>query len=120
LRKQTAKSLKVGPVSVPTPAQGHRDEANGGRLAPPQPLPPSVAPSTLVTLRISGSVPSEVWNRIGTRILPKLKASGELTVGVDLAVRLTADGARRLSDEIAQAIQELGLQSGVRINLSSE
>lgn len=76
------------------------------------------APSRLVTLRISGSVPSEVWNRIGTKVLPKPKASGELTVGVDFSVRLTADAARRLSDEIAQALGELGLLDKVRQELS--
>ncbi len=118
LRKQTAKSLKAGPIAVVTATEGPGEKVGAGPEVPTLPLPPSVPPTTLVTLRVSGSVPSEVWNRIGTRILPKLKASGELTVGVDFSVRLTADAARRLSDEIAQALGELGLLDKVRQELS--
>lgn len=118
LRKQTAKGLKAGPVPVVTPTEGRPGPTDGGPQAPPQPTLPSVPPATLVTLRVSGSVPSEVWNRIGTRILPKLKASGELATSVQLDVRLTADAARRLSDEVGRALEELGLAGSVRIEVS--
>jgi hypothetical protein len=32
------------------------------------------------------------WNRLGTRILPKLRSGSELTMGLEFAVTVKADG----------------------------
>jgi hypothetical protein len=37
------------------------------------------------------TVPPEVWNRLGTKVIPKLKSGAGLTVGVEFAVSLNAD-----------------------------
>ena len=34
------------------------------------------------TLRLIGTVPPEIWNRLGTKIIPKLKSGADLKIGV--------------------------------------
>jgi hypothetical protein len=62
-----------------------------------------------------GTVPPEVWNRLGTKVLPKLRSGSDLKVGVDFSVRLKADTAQNLIAELQQILQELGLAGTVRI-----
>ncbi|MEK7372811.1 MAG: hypothetical protein AAB265_15280, partial [candidate division NC10 bacterium] len=61
------------------------------------------------------TVPPEVWNRLGTKILPKLRSGSELRVGVDFSVTVKADGAGSLVSELRQILQELGLAEAVRV-----
>ena len=35
------------------------------------------------TLHLIGTVPPEIWNRLGTKIIPKLKSGADLKIGVD-------------------------------------
>jgi hypothetical protein len=92
-----------------------------GRTENPAPvlqgLRRSASPSTsaTMTLRLVGTVPPEVWNRLGTRILPKLRAGGALTVGVDFSVTLDDQLARTLEAELKQTLADLGLAGQVRI-----
>jgi len=62
-----------------------------------------------------GTVPPELWNRLGTRILPKLRSGSDLKVGVDFSVTLKADSASTLIADVQQILQELGLTGSVRI-----
>jgi hypothetical protein len=116
LRKATAEALKSGVV---TPAV-----VPGPEPAPPTTISPAptVAPglaaspgSATRTLRLVGTVPPEVWNRLGTKILPKLRAGSELTIGLQFAVTVRADGAGALATELRQILQELGLAEAVRV-----
>ena len=66
-------------------------------------------------LPILGTVPPEVWNRLGTKILPKLRAGTDLTVGVDFSVTVNAAMAGTLASELRQILQDLGLSERVRI-----
>lgn len=70
-------------------------------------------------LQLSGSVPPEVWNRLGTKVLPKLRSRTDLRIGVDFSVRLAVEGASGLADELRQALQELGLNDTVRVKSGS-
>src|SRR3990172_12122994 len=80
LRKDSAKALKSGapPESVPGPSPQPGPEpitAPEPSLAPgPEPAPDA----TTKTLRLVGTVPPEVWNRLGTKILPKLRTGSDL------------------------------------------
>jgi hypothetical protein len=42
------------------------------------------------TLRLAGNVPPEVWDRLGTNILPKLRSGTDLRIGVDFSVMISA------------------------------
>jgi hypothetical protein len=60
-------------------------------------------------------VPPEVWNRLGTKILPKLRSGSELTIGLEFTVTVKADAAGGLVTDLRQILQELGLAQAVRI-----
>jgi len=109
LAKNVAQALKVGapPEPVPSAAAG---------LEPGPALGP-VAPTdvTTTTLRLVGTVPPEVWNRLGTKILPKLRSGSDLKVGVDFSVTVSSANAGILAAELRQALRELGLEDAVRV-----
>ena len=115
LRKDSAKALKTGapPEPVPSPQPGP------GPITAPEPsLEPGPEPApgaTTKTLRLVGTVPPEVWNRLGTKILPKLRAGSDLRIGLEFTVTVKADTAGSLAAELQQILQELGLGEAVRV-----
>ncbi|MBI3303488.1 MAG: hypothetical protein HYZ72_15600 [Deltaproteobacteria bacterium] len=64
---------------------------------------------TKKTVRISGTIPPEVWNRLGTKLLPKLKAGADLRIGLDFILSLDADAAAALQLELRQILGDLNL-----------
>jgi hypothetical protein len=62
-----------------------------------------------------GTIPPEVWNRLGTRILPKLRSGSELKIGLEFSVTTDADAAEGLVMELRQILQELGVAESVRV-----
>ena len=69
-------------------------------------------------LRLKGTVPPEVWNRLGTRILPKLRTGNALSVGVEFSVSVDAGLAQGFQLELRQALTDLGLQDKVSVEES--
>jgi uncharacterized protein DUF499 len=110
LRRSAAEALKAG-GPVPMPPEVRRE---------PTPIPtgPESGPETgtqTKTLRLVGTVPPEVWNRLGTKILPKLRSGSQLTVGVEFSVTVNASAAATLASELRQILQDLGLAERVRV-----
>jgi hypothetical protein len=66
-------------------------------------------------LRIYGNIPTEVWQRLGRTLIPRLKSGTDLHVGLDIALSLDADGATDLRREIEQILQDLKLEGKVKI-----
>src|SRR5207244_9208633 len=99
--RETGQGAQVASSLVPVPALA----------ATPT---PSVAGRT-TTLRIVGALPSEVWNRVGTKILPKLKPGADLKLGVEFVVTFDSDVAASLKAELLQVLQEIGLAERVRV-----
>jgi hypothetical protein len=56
-----------------------------------------------------------VWNRLGTKILPKLRSGSDLKIGLDFSVIVSVDSANGLAAELRQILQELGLAAAVRV-----
>jgi len=120
LTKEKAKALKAGveiklavellpeffPASEPSIPSGEKSDIE----------PPPAAQTC--TLRLVGSIPPELWNRLGTKLLPKLRSGTELQVGVDFRVSIKADGARSMKAELSQALEDLGLSGKVVIEES--
>jgi hypothetical protein len=117
LRKSTAEALRAGKPAMRTPSP----EPEPGPVTPPAPEPgpspgPTPWPTTSArTLHIVGAVPPEVWNRLGTKILPKLRAGSELRIGLEFSVTVPADSATALANELRQVLQELGLAQAVKV-----
>src|SRR5262249_54572737 len=115
LRKATAEALRTGQPVTPTPTP---EPELGPTTAPtPEPGPvPGRGPSISTrTLRLVGTVPPEVWNRLGTKILPKLRLGSDLKIGLEFSVTVSADSANGLAAELRQILQELGLAEAVKV-----
>ena len=63
-------------------------------------------------------MPPEAWNRLGTKILPKLRSGDDLSVGVEFSVSVDAAVVQSLQEELRQALAELGLGDQVRVEPS--
>ena len=61
------------------------------------------------------TVPPEVCNRLGTKVIPKLKSGAGLTVGVEFAVSLNADLVVSTAAELRQIVHDLGLEGQRKI-----
>ncbi len=116
LTKAKAKELKAAsensPQTPPEPAP--RPEPA------PQPAPES-GPSPdnqKTTLRLAGTVPPEVWNRLGTKILPKLRDGEDLSVGVECTVSVRSQFAQNMETELQQILDDLELTERLRITRS--
>jgi hypothetical protein len=117
LRKVAAEALKLGaaPKSTPEPKPqpGPERGVSSEQLGAPGPEP--VPGIQTKTMRLVGTVPPEVWNRLGTKILPKLRSGADLKVGVEFSVTVNAASAGSLTSELRQILQELGLADSLRI-----
>jgi hypothetical protein len=111
LTKAKAKALKagVGPVVIVSPQPQPKPE--------PEPKPDEKKGAVqMVTLSINGTVPSELWNRLGTKILPKLKSGENLEVGINFTVTVRADTASSLKADLRQILAELNLTQTLTID----
>ena len=115
LTKAKAKTLKaagkgesravVSPVTQP---------ASEGIKEPEKAQAPSPGIQTR-TLRLVGTVPPEIWNRLGTKIIPKLKSGSDLKIGVDFSVTVNSESARSIESDLRQILEDLGLKDKIKI-----
>jgi hypothetical protein len=112
LRKEKAGELKKG-IIVPGPPVGPEPEPPKPP-EPPEGTEPRPEPGSR-TIRVAGVVPPELWNRFGTKILPKLRSGDKLSVGVDFRVTLKSNTAENIKSELNQIIEDLGLWDEIEI-----
>ena len=117
LTKARAEELKERP---PDPIPPQPGTSPGTGLAPepdpkPGPRPQPRPDSSDTVLQLAGSVPPEVWNRIGIKLLPKLRSGKDLSLGIDLSVTVGTPFAPNLEDGLRQILADLGLSDRVRI-----
>ena len=118
--KAKAKELKAAPEDSP---QTPPEPAPSPEPAP-QPEPesgPDPAPSPdnqKTTLRLTGTVPPEVWNRLGTKLLPKLRSGEDLSVGIEFTVSVRSQFAQNMETELRQVLDDLELKDQVRVERS--
>ena len=70
------------------------------------------------TLRLVGTVPPEIWNRLGTKIIPKLKSGSDLKIGVDFSVTINAESVKSIESDLRQILEDLGLRDKIKIEQS--
>ena len=113
LTKTKAEQLRSTPFA---PAQPKPEPEVSPKLEPePETYPePSPGPQK-TTLRLSGTVPPEVWNSLGTKILPKLRSGDDLRLGIELSVNVNTKFARNMETELQQILDDLNLSGRVRV-----
>src|SRR5215510_4266486 len=115
--KVQALKVKAEPVSTPVPSPVPGPQPLPWSEAEPSPegVPEPVPASHSHTLRLVGTIPPEVWNRLGTKVLPKLRTGNDQRVNVDLSVSLNTDLVRSMVSELRQILQDLDLEDRLRI-----
>ena len=96
-------------------------ETQGPALDPGPPKDQESTPpsdTALVPLRISGTIPPELWNRIGTKLIPKLRVGDKLTIGADITVEVAQPMAESLQADIRQVLSDLNLVGQITIQRS--
>ncbi len=115
LRREAAEAIKAGgvfvPESAPTAEPSPEPAGDPGPLPGFEPVPGEQTKS----FRLVGTIPPEMWNRLGTKILPKLRSGSDLKVGVEFSVTVNAAASESLVSEVRQILQELGLAEAVSI-----
>jgi hypothetical protein len=82
-------------------------------IATPEPEPTFV--SQAVTLRLVGTVPPEIWNRLETKVIPNLRSGPDLTVGVNFSVTFNTAMVGTVVSELRQILTDLGLEGRLKI-----
>ena len=124
LSKAKAEEIKA-PVEDPTRPQPEPGSSPDPKPEPepePEPEPgegPEPSPATQkTTLRLAGTVPPEVWNRLGTKMLPKLRSGDDLRVGIEFSVSVSSQFAQNMETDLRQILDDLGLNDRVRVERS--
>lgn len=89
--------------------------------SPPMQAIPDQIPETEPTpakriFQITGDIPPEIWNRLGTKILPKLRNGSEVRIGIDFSVTIDKQMEKNFESELKQIIEDLGLVGRVRVD----
>jgi hypothetical protein len=118
--KESKGKLAVVETPAPTSTIPVGTDAEGplfGQPASAGTSPSAPSQTKTRTLRISGEIPTEVWNRLGRTLLPKLKTGGELHFGIDASIQIDADNSNGLRQEIEQILRDLNLAEKVKVDL---
>ena len=86
---------------------GHEDEEDDDTDGP-------------TALRLAGTVPPEAWNRIGLKILTKMKSGVDLEARIDLSVTVDRRRATEMMRELRLAVNDLGLKDRLRVRKVDE
>jgi hypothetical protein len=115
LTKAKAQALKTGePEPAPGPEPVHPMPGPEPGLEP-EPGPEPAPGIQTRTIRLVGAVPPEVWNRLGTKLLPKLRTGSDLKIGVDFSVTVHRDVAKSLTADLRRILADLELTDTLRI-----
>jgi hypothetical protein len=110
-RAEALKVVCAQPIQMPPPP---REELV---LEPPS-GPAGTQPGTdqSVRLYLRGKVPPEQWNKLGTKLLPRLRTAGqELSLGIEASFTVRAQDFQHVESEIRQTLRDLGLEGLVSI-----
>ena len=79
--------------------------------------------SKVATFCVSGEIPSEAWNRVGTKLVSKFRDSRVKSLHVDVDFQVKVEGgavARDMREEWSRALADLKLSDKVRIQQEDE
>ncbi len=102
-----------------TAGPGGPSAPTAGRKAAPDSRPPAPSgPAADRTIRVHGKIPAETWNRVGTRLLPKLRGNSVRDLQVTVSFELTAGGpgTDALLAELHQILDDLRLGESLGID----
>ncbi len=121
LLKSKAQSLKAAvqspageslcQITIPEPGPGLGQWPPSGLETQPEEQPFTARR----TFSIRGQIPPEIWNRLGIKILPKLRSGSELKIGIEFSVTVETSIAQSFFNELKQILEDLNLSDRVQI-----
>ena len=105
------------PPSEPTPPLPTGGDTTTDHTGTPTPTVDTTAITR--TIRLAGTVPPELWNRLGTKIIPKLRSGSELALGVEFTLTVPSERSAALIAELRQILEDLDLSNRVGIEETS-
>ncbi len=124
LRRERAEALQTGsaePFSLESESTEVSTTAGGGSQTGSIATADHVdagAGAEAHILTLTGAIPPELWNKVGIRIIPKLRsAQAEPHLGVNFDLEIAGEQATQLMRDLQQAITDLGLSDQIKINL---
>jgi hypothetical protein len=118
LTKSLAENLK-SPEYTPVPPSGPEPAPPETPATPENPRPDDGGIAAYTVISVAGSIPPEQWNRLGTSLLPKMRAAGAVTATIRLEIKLDPTKVTTLSTELRQIVEETGLSGTVRVEQQS-
>ena len=118
LTKAKAEELKTVLAGPAHPQPGPQPGPSPEPEPEPEPDPEPTPGAEKTILRLTGTVPPELWNRLGTRVLPKLRSGDDLSAGIEFSVSVNSQFARNMEAELQQILDELGLSNTIRVQRS--
>lgn len=83
-------------------------------ITPVEPISDSLPPKTK-TIHLTGNIPPEVWNRLGIKVIPKLRTGKDVTIEVKFSTTVDLSLSKNLETELRQLLQDLGMGEKFRI-----
>lgn len=102
----------------PDPPTPDTESGDDPPLGPgPQPPPGVVVPDkkSKSMIRVTGIMPSETWNRFGTKVLPKLRQLHDIQIRIEISSRVDSTRARHTKSDLSKALDELDLSGQIRV-----
>jgi len=96
----------------PTPVEGPGEPLPGPS---PEPGPEPTPSAGTRTFRISGDIPPEIWNRLGTKVLPKLRSGSNLNIGIEFSVTVDEPLSQSFENDLKQILEDLGLTGRIHV-----
>ena len=93
---------------------------NGELIPGPGPEPEPIPDTGTQMFQISGDIPPEIWNRLGTKVLPKLRGGSDLKIGINFSVTVESGVAQSFQADLKQILDDLGLVDRVRVETTGE
>lgn len=118
ITKAKAKALRSRSKNEPAIENEPKQEEKQPTVPEPLPEPKAGLTSQIVTLSLRGSIPPEIWNRLGTKLIPKLRSGTEVTAQVNFSVTLDSKAIASFEAELRQILDDLGLADKIRIEKS--
>lgn len=110
--KETQPTAEEQPPEIKAPVPGEPPVDDFGLKPPSEPSPAEEN----IRLRVSGPIPWELWNKLGTRLLPKLRSADQnLSLNLDASLTVPSRDVAQLETDLRQALRDLGLEGLVRI-----
>lgn len=120
LTRAKAKELKAKADTDPDPEPDPDPGPDPDSGSDPDPGPdsdPGPAPDPApCTLNVMGEIPPEIWNRLGTKIIPRLRTGKKLRMGIRFSVVIDKNGADSFESDLSQILSDLGISDKVRIS----